>query len=410
MVTAPTRKLSERVAGMTRALESRTGGFKAFHGSGFAIATILLESISTHLFVQTLRSVIVAPAIFEKLVPILIGLIAAPVVVVLLTLVCNDLFLGLAGAFVQALGRGFLILPSDPLNVVYYLGMICSVFGYLMVFLGVLGAALKRTQLNDIPEPVKHLPEAIASGVMLGMAMNIALRLPNPAGISLAENVLCNTLLLFALSFVALYWYAEHRREHNVLKDALPADAKRGNEKRFRKTLHLFMLGPCFAVLGFYFNRPEWIAAASGIPYTATAFILVLSILAVPLVRSLGVLKEQMVETIALVCVTASFVGIGFMHYLPVGPYVLLLVVPAPFGLGIVLDRAIGASALERADNIDVTIILAWMVALCGILGSNVLGLLVFVPYAGIIIMAPLLAYVAINALVARKRGKGVAA
>jgi hypothetical protein len=211
------------------------------------------------------------------------------------------------------------------------------------------------------------------------------------------------------MSFVALYWYAGHRREHNILKEALPGDVKRGKEKRFRKTLHLFMLGPCFAVLGFYFNRPEWIAAASGIPYTTVAYILVLAMLVAPLVRSLGVLKEQVVDIIALACIVASFVGIGFMHYLPVGPYVLVLVVPAPFGLGIVLDRAIRFSALERADNIDVTIILAWMVALCGILGSIVLVLLLFVPYAGIIIMALLLAYVAINVLISRKRGKEVA-
>jgi hypothetical protein len=342
-------------------------------------------------------------------VPILIGLLAAPVAVAILTLVCNDLFLGLVGAFVQALGKGFLLLPSDPQNVVYYAGMICSIFGYLLVFLGVLGAALKRTSIPDMPDPAKNLPGTIVGGVLLGMAANIALRLPNPAGFSLAENVLCNALVLFILSSVALYWYAGHRREHNVLKDALPADAKRGKEKRFRKTLHLFMLGPCFAVLGFYFNRPEWIAAVSGIPYTTVAYILVLAMLVAPLVRSLGMLKEQMADIIALACIVASFIGIGFMHYLPVGPYVLLLVVPAPFGLSIVLDRAIRFSALERADNIDVTIILAWMVALCGILGSNVLSLLLFVPYAGVIIMALLLAYAAIYTLIVRKRGKEVA-
>jgi hypothetical protein len=398
------------MARLNSSLERRTSVLKAFQGSGFAIATILLEALSTHFFVQTLRSVIVAPAILQQLIPVLIGLIAAPVVAAFLTLVCNDLFLGLAGAFVLALGRGFLLLPSDPQNLIYYTGMICSVFGYALSFLGLLGAALKRTGLVNVPEPDKTLPAAIAGGVLLGMATNLALRLPNPAGISLAENVLVNVVLLFVLALVSLYWYAGHHRERNILRESLPADAKRGKEKRFRKTLHLFMLGPCFAILGFYFNRPEWIAAASGVPYTVTAYVLVLAILIAPLVRSLGVLKDRVVDMIALACITLSFVGLGFMHYLPAGPHVLVLVVPAPFGLGIVLDRAIRFSSLERADNIDITIIFAWMVALAGIMGSNVIMLLLFVPYAGTIIMAVPLAYIAINLVVATKRGKGVPA
>ncbi len=409
MVTEPTRTLSERVAGMARALERRTGGLKSFQGSGFAIATIIFVAISTHFFVQTIRSVIVAPAIFEQLVPVLAGLIAAPFVVAILTLVCNDPFLGLAGAFVQALGRGFLLLPSDPENVIYYIGMTCSIFGYLMVFLGGLGAALKRIPIHVSPEQENAQPAAIVGGILLGMAVNVALRLPNPASTSLTENILCNCLLLFVLSSVALFWYAGHRQDHNIIKDAMPADTRRGKEKRFRKTLHLFMLGPCFAILGFYFNRPEWIAAVSGVSYTTTVYVLVLSILAAPLVLSLGLLKGQVLDIIALACIAASFVGLGLMHYLPVGPHVLVLVIPAPFGLGIVMDSAIRETAQERADNVDITIILGWMVSIFGIIGSYLLILLLFMPYAGIITMAPLLAYVAINTFIDMRHRKEVA-
>jgi len=301
-----------------------------------------------------------------------------------------------------------LLLPSDAENLVYYAGMICSIYGYILAFLGVLGAVLKRAPLHASLDQEQSRPAAIVGGMLLGMAINIVLRLPSPAGASLAENILCNCIMLFILSPVALYWYAGHCQEHFIIKNALPDDAKRGTEKRFRKTLHIFMLGPCFAVLGFYFNRLEWIAAASGVPYTATAYVLVLSILAAPLVQALGVPRGRALDVATLACIVAPFVGIGFMHYLPAGPHVLLLAVPAPLGLGIVMDRAIRQTALEHADNVDVAIILGWMVSIASILGSNVLALLVFLPYAGIIVMAPLLAYVVMNAITTWKRGREV--
>ncbi|NMC07935.1 MAG: hypothetical protein GYA24_22200 [Candidatus Lokiarchaeota archaeon] len=398
-----TNKLSEGVAKLASAMERRAGGLKSFHGSGFVIATILLIALLTHFFVQSLRSVIIAPAILQQLVPLLVGMMLAPFISALLTLVCNDAFLGLVGSFLMALGRGFLLLPSDPANLIYYTGMTCSVIGYAIAFLGMLGSVLKRAPVPDVAGPGTSQPAAIVGGTFLGMAMNLGLRLPTPAGVSLVENVLVNLLMLFMLALVALYWYGGHRREHNILKDALPGDTKRGKEKRFRKTLHIFMVGPCFAVLGFYFNRPEWVSAASGLPYIVTAYVLVLAMLVVPLLRSAGVLPERHAGVVALACLAASLVGLGFMHYLPAGPHVLVLVVPAPLGLGIVLDRALRLASSERADNIDITIILAWMVALAGILVSNVIMLLVFVPYAGAIIMAIPLAYMVICMLVDRK-------
>ncbi|MEX2680674.1 MAG: hypothetical protein Q6373_003690 [Candidatus Sigynarchaeota archaeon] len=408
MATETRRGLSERVARMAHALERRMDYLKALQGSGFTIATILFIAISTHFFVQTLRSVIIAPAIFDELLPVFIALIATPFAVAALTLVCNDPFLGLVGAFVQALGRGFLLMPSDAENLGYYAGMICGIFGYSLAFLGVLGAVLTRSPLNVSQDQEKTRPSAIAGGTLLGMAMNIVLRLPSPVGASIAENILCNCMLFLVFSSVALYWYKGHHQEHNILKNVLPADTKRGKAKKFRKTLHIFMLGPCFAVLGFYFNRPEWIAAAAGMPYTATAYVLVLSILVAPLVRALGVFRKQARDVVTLACIAASFVGIGFMHFLPAGPYLLILIVPTPFGLGLIIDRAISQTALERADNVDITIILAWMVSLASILGSNVLSLLIFIPYAGIIVMAPLVLYTAIDAINTIKRGSEV--
>ncbi|MBN2150261.1 MAG: hypothetical protein JW839_02325, partial [Candidatus Lokiarchaeota archaeon] len=250
--------LSERVAGLTRALERVSRGLKGFHGSGFLIATVLMEAVSTHFFVQTLRSIIIAPNIFVELIPIVAVVLAAPFIAALLTLVCNDLFLGLVGALAQVVGRGLLLTPSDPERLLYFTGMGLSTAGYLLAFLGLFGATLKGTKVRDLGDAGRQLQKLLVGGVLLGMAANVALRLPNPAGMNLVEDVLFNVILLVAFTIVALYWYAGHDREHNILKDPLPTDMKRGKEKRFRKTVHLFMLCPCFAILGFYFNRPEW--------------------------------------------------------------------------------------------------------------------------------------------------------
>ncbi|MBN2152361.1 MAG: hypothetical protein JW839_12995, partial [Candidatus Lokiarchaeota archaeon] len=117
----------------------------------------------------------------------------------------------------------------------------------------------------------------------------------------------------------------------------------------------------------------------------------------------LGVLKERVLDVVTLACLAAAFVGIGFMYYMPPGTYLIALIVPAPFGMGVVVDRAIRYSAREHADNIDITIILCWIVALLSILASNLLILYFFLPYTGIIAMAPLLAYFTIDTINRRR-------
>nr|MDO8109277.1 hypothetical protein [Candidatus Sigynarchaeota archaeon] len=378
---------------------------KASNGIDFMIFTIVMNALSMHFFLQTLRSIIIAPAIFSELLPLLIGLLVAPFIIALCTLLVDDLFLGLLGAMLQAIGRGLLIIPMDPANIIYYAGMLCGIYGNVMLMLGMLGATFKKVHVHSIQDKDATMPALVVSGLFAGVALNVILRFP---GIDVAENQVANYVLITILLASAMVWYTNIEKKHPIRKNLDQiAGFKRKKDKRFRKTAHLFMLGPSFAILGFYFNRYEWLSAATGLTNIVLGYILIIAILMAPLIHTLCAGSDRAIEICGMACTSLAFVGIGLMLYLPTGLYMLVFIVPAPLGIYITINRVIRLTGREHANNVDITIIVAWMLGLLGMIGPALLTLLVFVPYAGIIIIAPLVAYWIIHLAVNGKKTSG---
>ena len=383
--------MSKRI---TAYLEKRKPDMSNLHVYGFILSIFIIVSISFNFLMVTIRSILIAPRVLEDLIPVIAGLLLAPIIAAILTLFFNDIFLGVTGAFLQILGRGLLLLPSDPENISYYAGMISGIFGQILLFLGIFSMIFKDIKFKDKSIKQDYLTASILSGIFLGFAINITLRMP---GLALSENILMNGLFIILLVIACYTWVENIELKHKILKNfEQTRNLKRGNEKKFRKSLHLLILGPCIAILGFTLNRYEWLSAFLDFDYFLTGYFCLLSILISPIIFILTRNKMQRAN-IGLSCNILAFIFLGFMNFLPSGKYYIGILIMIPTGLFFTILEAIDYARDASINNIDISLISTWIVCLASIITLAMLSLLVFFPFTYMILFGILLGYNLLN-------------
>ncbi len=391
--------LSEK---LTRKLEAKLDAGFHFGELGLVISLIVVNAISTNNLVATVRAVLVAPRIVEELVPVLVGLLLVPFCVAMLTVVFNGTFLALSGGFIQAFARVLLVVPSDQQNIVYFCGMTLLILGHALVFTGMLGFIFKNITVQGRGNGRELHTTAIIAGMMLGFGMNIVTRMP---GVQLAETMLVNTFFSGLLVVFTITWYVLVDKKHNIIKNLDETEGfNAGKEKRFGKTLHVLLLGPCVAVLGFTFNRYEWLAAITGLPYWATAYVSFLSIMLAPIIGVLASRHEKGRDILVVALLAMASIGVGLSQVIQAPWLVLAGMLVAPAALFMAMLQNIKLARQERVNNIDITFILTWIISISSIITLAVLSLLVFFPYATFVVFSPVLAQEIVRLARSRRR------
>ncbi|MHA1681063.1 MAG: hypothetical protein ACTSUE_08645 [Promethearchaeota archaeon] len=394
--------MSKKIAGL---LLQRQGKSENAMGLWFLLSIITLNAISIHFFMVTLRSIIIAPAIFNDLIPLLAGILLAPFIAALFTIFMNSHFMAVLGVILQIFGRAMLLEPGNlDNNHMYYAGMISLIFGQVMLFVGLIAANFKHVKLKgELAVKPEEQWMATIGGIIVGFALNVVSR---SSGIEISENITFNIFLAIGFLVALASWFPQFQKVHNVLKNIHPDRVKKNKGTRnFRKTLHLLVLAPCFCVMGFIFNRFEWIATALQVNYNMAGIMVAASISASPLVMMLLGKNQDMKDMLGLICLCLGIVGLGFMYFLPSGIYLGLFIFPVPIGIYNAFERVFRLTGRVHVRNIDISIILAWIVIMFSLLVTTLLNFLFLFPWVNLILLSIPIAHAVINQYITTKKG-----
>ncbi|MHA1848464.1 MAG: hypothetical protein ACTSYS_17030 [Promethearchaeota archaeon] len=363
----------------------------------FSILTIINTAVITHFLLVVVRSFIIAPAILNELLPILAWMLIVPFVVAFLTMIFNDVFLGLIGNVLLSIGRAFLIFPASSKNLEYYIGMDLSILGTLLSLLGLFGIVFKDLKLNSGPATSGFSISSIAVGFIIGFVLNVSLRMP---GIELSENPIFNMMIVVVFLISGVKWYDSVELKRKLLKNVeFSKELKRKGEKKFRKSLHLLMLGPIFGIFGNIYNRYEYFADITDLGYFLVGYTLVLAFLG-GLVLVLALRDKQPVgDYLGIGAALLGLLGIGFRYFMPKGNYFLIFVIVPIFSGIVLIEKVIEKAKLARINNVDISTILAWIMVVVALFFVYSLNLLLLFPFSEAIMFSLIAIYLAVELL-----------
>ncbi|MFX0101652.1 MAG: hypothetical protein ACFFCS_18960 [Candidatus Hodarchaeota archaeon] len=374
------------------------------HGLKLIVGFVIMNAISTHFLFQTIRSIRIAPNVFNELIPFLIPLLATPFVMMILSMFLDSTFLGLLGCLLQVLGKTLSLIPSDPDYIIYNTWMAISFIGQGFTFYGMLGFLMKDVKIKNFPEGTGKMKEYFTFGLFLGVALNLILR-----AIELNEGIVTNIILILVFSSTAVIWYQGVDKKHCILKNLdQTREYNRGKGKKFSKALNLFTIGPIIGIFSFHYNKPELVSAVSLVDYSTTVYWIILGLLVSPLIHHLlRNVDEKVMNFLRFIMSVTTFLVFGLMYYVPRGVYLLVFIVILPFAMCFLIDGALTIARNVKVNNVDIAIILTYIIVILSIIVTVALAIYFFVPYVQLILSAILLTYEVMHFLKKQpRRGK----
>ncbi len=271
--------------------------------------------------------------IFIALLPIIGTLLFATIFAVLALRRVNLRFLTILGGGIMILGRGFLLIPDETLFW-YYVAMILLCGGMPPFLVGLIGTYMYPTELEGDQSPPKILVFSLFSGLILATSLSLLLRAP---GLELMEQPAV-VIVLVLVDVVSFYrWSVLFPRGRSVRSDSPPNAKKTPFPPHSRlRSLVILVLVPAFFYLINIFDRPEWIAVTTQVPYGWTSYVIALSLVGGGLCASISPTK-QFLNILSILLNGMGFLGLGLMFYLPSGPYLLIFAAGGAAGIAILL-------------------------------------------------------------------------